>query len=169
MDDTTLVEHDRVARDREHLLLPARERARALTTALAQLGEEVVHEVVARLVVALGEPQVLLHAEPGEDVAILRDVAHAAPHDGVRRQLPDVLAAELDPPAAWDEPHDPAERRRLPDAVPAEQRRDRALGDLERDSLQDVRLAEVAVDVVERENRRALRRDTHSGSPRYAP
>ena len=46
-------------RDRDHLLLAARERAGPLGAAFAQLGEEVVDELVARVRAALGEPEVL--------------------------------------------------------------------------------------------------------------
>ena len=64
--------------------------------ALAQLGEQVVDEVVARVVVALGEAQVLLHREPREDVAVLGHVPDAAPHDRVGRQPRHVVARERD-------------------------------------------------------------------------
>ena len=66
------------ARDREHLLLASRERARALCGPRLQVGEEVVHEVVARLAVALGEPEVLRDGQAGEDLAVLGHVADAA-------------------------------------------------------------------------------------------
>src|SRR5438094_8577940 len=49
------------ARDRNHLLLAARERAGPLLAALLQLGEELVDEAVARLGGALGEGEVLGH------------------------------------------------------------------------------------------------------------
>ncbi len=121
-----------------------------LLAAFAQLREEVVDEVVPRLGVPLGEPQVLVDRQRREDVAILGDVPDAAPHDLVGRHLADVVARELDRAPAVDEPHQRAQRRRLADAVPAEQRGHSALGDVERDPLQHVRLAEVDVQVARR-------------------
>ena len=52
-----------------------------------------------------------------------------------------------------DEPEQRAERRRLADAVAAEQRGDPALRDVEGDALQDVRLPEVDVQVADGEER----------------
>ena len=69
------------ARDRDHLLLPARQRAGALRRALLELREELVDEVVARLRVAFREAKVLRDGEAGEDVAVLRDVADAVLDD----------------------------------------------------------------------------------------
>ena len=86
VDEEHLVSVEEGARDRDHLLLPAGERAGSLGGALAELGEQVVDEVVARVGVALGEPEVLLDGEPREDVAILGDVADAAAHDRMRRE-----------------------------------------------------------------------------------
>ena len=62
--------------------------------ALAELREELVHEVVPWVRASLREPEVLLDGQPGEDVPVLRDVADAAPHHGVRWQPRDVLAVE---------------------------------------------------------------------------
>ena len=64
------------------------------------------------------------------------------------RRLLDVLSGQLDRAAALDEPHQGAQGRRLADAVPAEQGRDAAVGDVERDPLQDVRLAEIDVQIL---------------------
>src|SRR3954453_20754486 len=79
------------ARDRDHLLLAAGQRACALLRALLELGEELVDEVVARIRVALCEAEVLRNRETGEDVAVLGDVADRLPDDAMCRkpgQLP---------------------------------------------------------------------------------
>ncbi len=140
--------------DRDHLLLAARERPRALRRPLRELGEEVVDEVVPRRAVAHREAEVLLDGEPGEDVAVLGHVADAAADDPVRRQPPDLLAGERDAPLRRHEPHQRAQRRRLADAVPPEQRGDAARLDVERDALEHVRLAQVDVQVADLEQRR---------------
>ena len=109
-----------------------------------------------------------LDGQPREDVAVLRDVADAAPHHGVRGQPRDVLAVERDRAAGpRDEPHEGTHRRRLADAVPAEHGGDAVGGDVERDPLQDVRLAEVDVEVADRQRGALGRCDrVHNGSPR---
>ena len=124
--------------DREHLLLPARERSCRLLAPRPQLGKQVVDEVVARLGVALREAQVLVDRERGEDVAILGDVSDAESDDPVRAHARDVVARQLERAPALDEPHQGAQGRRLADAVAAEQRRHAAVRDVERDALQDV-------------------------------
>ena len=155
-------------RDRDHLLLAARERARALPSALLELGEELVHEVVARLRVALGEAEILGHGEAGEDVAVLGHVADAAADDLMRRLARELLVREPDGAVRADEAEDRAERRRLADAVAAEQRGDAPFGDVEGEVLQDVRLPVVDVQVADGEERPRRDRRTHSSSPRYA-
>ena len=154
------------ARDRDHLLLSAGERARALPEALLELREELVDEVVARLRVALREAEVLGDGEAGEDVAILGDVADAQSDDPIRRLPHELLVAEPDGAVRADEAEDRAERRRLADAVAAEQRRDPALGNVERDALQHVGLAEVDVQVANGEERPRGDGSAHSSSPR---
>ena len=170
VDEQELVAVEERPRDRDHLLLPARERAGPLRGALAELRKELVDEVVPWVAASLREPEVLLDGQPGEDVPVLRHVADAAPHDGVRGQPRDVLAVQLDRAARpRDEPHQGAHRGRLADAVPAEHGRDAVGGDVERDPLQDVRLAEVDMEIADGE-RGALRRGRcrvgHRGSPR---
>ena len=133
--------------DREHLLLPSRERPGRLLAALTQLGEQVVDEVVSRLSVPFGEAQVLVDRQRREDITILRDVPHTTADDPVRPGVLDVVSRELDRAPAFDEPHEGSKGRRLADAVSAEQRRDAAVGHVERDPLQDVRLTEIDVQV----------------------
>jgi hypothetical protein len=147
------------ARDRDHLLLPTGERPSPLPGALSKLWEEVVHEVVPGLVVALGEPEVLLDGQPGEHVAILGDVADP-------RRTTRVSEARDVPPTSVTHPasaraHQERSVVVFPTPFP-EERGDPVLGDVERDPLQDVRLAEVDVEVLDGE------RDAHRGSPRYA-
>ena len=88
VDEQHAVVVQQCSRDRDHLLLPARERSRALRRPLLELGEELVDEVVPRLRVALGEPEVLRDGQPREDVAVLRHVTDAALDDPVRRRAP---------------------------------------------------------------------------------
>ena len=152
------------ARDRHHLLLTARERAGALLRALAQLGEELVHEVVASGAVSLRQLQVLAHGQAGEHVPVLRDVADAEADDLVRRHPGQLLLLEPRRPARLDQAEEGAERRRLADAVPAEQRGDAALRHRERDPLQDVRAREVHVQVRDLDQRPPAVLG-HSGSP----
>ena len=55
-----------------------------------QLREEIVHEVVAQLLLgAFGQSQVFLDGELGEDVAVFGNVGDAALHDLVRSQRAD--------------------------------------------------------------------------------
>ena len=64
--------------DREHLLLPAGQRAGPLPRAPRQLREQRVHPVVVRRRRrALGQPQVLRHGQPGEDAPVLGHVRRA--------------------------------------------------------------------------------------------
>ncbi len=88
-----VVVHER-ARERHHLLLPARERAGLLLRALDELGEELRHDRPVGRSPALGEPQVLLHGEPAEDLAVLGHVGDALLHDAVREQRVDALPGE---------------------------------------------------------------------------
>ncbi len=150
---SAIVVQERAA-DREHLLLPARERSRRLLAPRPQLGKQVVDEVVARLGIPLGEAQVLVDGERREHVAVLGDVPDAAAHDPVRAQALDVLAGELDRAAALDEAHQGPQGRGLADAVASEQRGDAAFGDVERDPLQHVGLTEVDVQIVDGDERR---------------
>jgi hypothetical protein len=147
-------------RDRHHLLLAAREGAGELLSALLELREEVVDELVPRLLVTLGEPEVLVHREAGEDVAVFRDIADATADDLVRRRGRHVLARKRDPAAPVDEAHQRTQRGRLTDAVTTEERGDAAFGDVEVDALQDVRFAEIDVQIADRQER------AHSASPR---
>ena len=167
VDEQQAVVVEQRPRDRDHLLLAAGERSRPLARTLPQLREKVVDEVVARLGVALGEPQVLLDGEPGEDVAVLGHVADAAADDAVRRKRRQVVAGELHRSAPADETEDRPQRRRLADAVPSEQRGHAALRNVERHALKHVRLPEVDVQVAHLEQR--LRLDGGDGHQSSSP
>ena len=130
-----------------------------------ELRKELVDELVARVSVPFGEAEVLVHGEAGEHIAVLGHVADPAAHDLVRPEARQLLAGERDRAAARDEPHHRPQRRRLPDAVAAEEGGHAAFGDVERDPLEHMRLAEVDVKVVDPDQRL---RDAHRGSPRYA-
>ena len=92
-----LVEHQqarsahRAARDREHLLLAARERRSALLEPLAQDRERRERRLEPRramrriAVDVRAEQQVVAHGRAGEDAAAFGDVRDPAPHDAVRR------------------------------------------------------------------------------------
>ena len=130
--------------------MPARQRSRALLRAFAQLGEDVVDEAVARIGASLRELEVLLDAQPREHVAVFGHVPDRALDDLVGRQRLNVVAGKRDAPSAADQPEHGANRGRLPRSVAPEQRGDAAVRDSERHTLQNVRLSEVDVDVVER-------------------
>jgi hypothetical protein len=88
------------------------------------------------------DPQVLLDGELGEDAPALHHLADARPDDARRVEAVDRLPLEADRAlgdrAAVDveEARDRAQHGRLAGAVRAEQRDDRALGDLDRDALE---------------------------------
>ena len=71
------------AADRQHLLLAARERLRALVAPLLQAREQRVDALEVPAVpvgAALGDQQIFLHAERREDAPALRHQSHAAAH-----------------------------------------------------------------------------------------
>ena len=87
-DDHRRVDHER-PRDREQVLLAAREEAGLLLRRLAEVGEDLEDLLHARRGVALrGEPadlEVLAHRQSLEDVVVLRHVDEAVPRDLVAR------------------------------------------------------------------------------------
>jgi hypothetical protein len=96
-----------------------------------EVGEELGHELPARLALPLSEGQVLGDGELREHLAVFRHVADAAAHDAVRRQSVDALAAEADLAAARDETEDAPQRGGLADAVASQDRGDAGGGDVE--------------------------------------
>src|SRR5688572_4233131 len=136
--------HD--ARNREHLLLAARERLARLVEALLQpgeVGEYALETLLPQRGRAPGErrePQleVLAHGEAGEYAAVLGHEADAEPGDLVRRQPAELVAIELDrPPPRLEKPHRRLHERGLSHPVAPQQRHRLTLTDLQRHPKQD--------------------------------
>jgi hypothetical protein len=108
--------------------------------------------------VAHTHAQVVGHAERGEDPAALGHHSDPLAGDAVRRQAGDVIAAEAHA-AAVDigEAEDGPQQRRLPHAIPADERNDLTLGDVGRDAVQDLAVAAAGAHVLDLEH--------HVGSP----
>src|SRR5215467_4076583 len=142
----------------QHLLLAARELVAPIAQTLAQAGKEIerAREAPARAIAGpLADLQVLAHRERREDAAALRHQAHPAARDLVGGQMRDVLAAQPNATApGWREADDRADERGLADAVAAEDRDDLTALDAQGDTLQDVALAVVGVDVLDVKHRR---------------
>ncbi len=159
VDEKEQVRVEQRPRDRDHLLLAARERARALAAALAQDREELVHELVPGRGPPHREPQVLVDREPCENVAVLGHVADSEPDDLVRRHGAHVPPVQLHRAArARGQPEQSSQGGRLPDAVPPDERGHAALGDREGDALEDVGLPKVDMQVADSQR-------AHNGSP----
>src|SRR3954447_26587725 len=134
--------HERAAH-RDHLLLAAGERPRALRAPLEQPREELVDALEVLLdagaVGALERAhlEVLEHAHAREEAPSLRRLRDSQLDDLVRGVADDRAALEADVAGAgMVQPVDRPERRRLAGAVRAEQRHDLAGPHLERDPLQ---------------------------------
>src|SRR5215813_4760640 len=150
------LQHHR-ARDRQHLLLAARERAPGLIAALAEDRKALVDLVQELLPLPLVEPraveagaEVLEHGEQAEDPPLFGHPGDAERREAVCRHAVEVPSFERDPSARpAHEPHDCLECGRLADAVAADQADDLARPDLDRHAVEDVGLPVVSVDVVE--------------------
>ncbi len=113
-----------------------------------------------------GDAQVLLDGEGGEDALPLGDVPDAEPRDLVGRALVNGPSSEADGAAlGMDQAHDRAHGRRLAGSVPAEQHRHRVRADPERDTLQNVVLADVGVDALHLEETSFCQRRPRSTPP----
>src|ERR1700722_563528 len=131
------IAHQR-ARNREHLLFPARHARASASSQLTQVrkdGEELLWRpggsVRARALPA--DQQIFLHRQIGEYPTVPRHVAKPAPHNLVSGALRNVLSVKYDRAAAPShKPQDGAERRGLTRAVAANQRDRLAGGDLQR-------------------------------------
>src|SRR5262249_15872039 len=130
------VAHER-AGDGEHLLLAARQRARALVPALLETREQPEDALPRPCAPPRAAPrlarhlQVLAHGQIREDPAVLRHVADAASGHAKGRQADEILASQQDAAGARRSDADDAlERRRLAGAVAPEQAHDLALADL---------------------------------------
>jgi len=150
------LEHHR-ARDREHLLLAARERPARLVAPLPQDGEVGVHLLEQRLATGGRDPgtvepgsQIFEHREQAEDPSLLRHPGDAEPGQPVRRHALQVASFEGDPAGgAPRHPHDGLERRRLAHTVAPEESDDLARAHLNRHAVKHVGFAVVRVDVFE--------------------
>ena len=126
-DDFRLQHHG--ARDGEHLLLAARQRAAGLVAPLRQNRKIDEHLVEQRLAPVLGDAmaveagaQVLHDREQAEDAAVFRHVTDAEAGEPVRRQAGDGIAVEHHGAVARPhQAHDGFQRRAFADAVAAEQ------------------------------------------------
>src|SRR5262249_37896387 len=149
-----LVEHDEVGRahqatrDREHLLLAARERSGRLARTFAQDREHRQHALAILLTQAARARQQRAHievfgnAERREYLPALGHLPNAEIADAEARPAGDVLIAIKDAPAARpDHATDGADQRGLARSVGADDRHDRALVDLERDAVERLRVA----------------------------
>ena len=122
------------ARDRDHLLLPARQRPAERIGERPDIGEELEHGVgLARelrrstaLAVRGAEHDVFAHGQAGENAPPLRHVRDAEAHDRLRARGRAIgLPSKQDcPRPRRDQAGDRAQRRRFAGAVGAEQRDD---------------------------------------------
>jgi hypothetical protein len=138
----------RAPADGEHLLLPAGQGARLLSTALGEDGKEAV-DALQRLPDAPAvhfdvgaHLEVLEHGHLGKDDAALRHIGEPARQHLVRAQAGDLLAVEDDPAARGaDEAHDGLEGGGLARAVGTDHAHHLARVHLERDLVEDGDLA----------------------------
>ena len=158
-DDLRLQHHG--ARDGEHLLLAARQRAAGLIAPLRQDRKVGEHLVEQRPALVLGDAvavetgaQVFHHREQPEDAAVLRHIADAEAGELVRRQAGDGVAVEQHGAVARpNEAHDGFQRRAFADAVAAEEADHLAGTDMKRNAVQDVAFAVIGVHVLDQDQR----------------
>ena len=148
-------------RQRQHLLLAARERARRLVEPVAQLGEGLQRLVVGLLRLGPVAPQrvapdaqVVAHAEAGERHLPADQQGHALVDDLLGLQVGRVHAEEPDHAAVRvRQPRDGAQQGGLAGPVRPEQGHHLALLDLEVDVEEDLVRAVEEVEVVDLEGR----------------
>src|SRR5690606_19980631 len=171
--------HDRT-RDRQHLLLSARQQACVLRSTLAQDREiavdglEVARDAIAILARIGAHHQVVVDRQQRKDLAPLGYVAQPALDDvcGVARG--DALAVELDRPLERvDDARNRLQDRRLAGAIGPEDGRDLAFAHLQADPADGLDRAVGALDVEQLQDGlahgAALRSDVASSAvPRYA-
>src|SRR5882672_5411638 len=161
-----LVEHDQLgvahqaAADGEHLLLAAGERAGELVAALAEArehGEDVLegaHGPVASAWKERSHLEVLEHAQAGEDLPALRDLADAEVADRMRFQALDGIVLEENASAAGRlDAGDGANERGLAGAVRADDGDDLALRYLERDVGEGLGISVVQIQILDLKKR----------------
>src|SRR5665213_2791518 len=152
------------ARDRDLLLLAAREPAGEVAVPFAQPRQQLQHplEIGVDLAVVAqvrAHPQVLFDRERAEQPPPLRHLQHARAHDAIGfepGQRPFTVANAAAP--RRDDTADGAEQRRFPGAVGADQRHDLAGVDGHRDVPQDLRVAVAGAQGVDDERARRDRR-----------
>ena len=153
----------------EHLLLPARERARQLLAPVGQtweLREGHVFDVVHGHADLRRHEEVLADGQVGEDPAALGHGADALPRPGVRRELVDRGAGEAHLAAARGEgPGADVEDRRLAAAVGTEQGDHGTFRDLQAHPVHHLDRSVAGADVAELEDGRDR---VHETTPRYA-
>src|SRR6185295_15984968 len=155
-----LVEHDQLgaahqaAADGEHLLLAAGERAGELVVAFLEArehGEDVVESsfrLAARAREEAADLEVLEHAQAGEDLPPLGDLADAEVAGDMRLAAGNVLPLELDfPGAGLLDAGDGADERGLAGAVGADDGDDLALRHLERNVGEGLSIAVVQIQI----------------------
>src|SRR5579883_1278144 len=162
VEDQKLRPHHQGARDRQHLLLAARQRARRLALPLLENREEII-EPVALLVAFRGlqmlaaEIEILLHRHVAEELARLGTLDDAAARDRRRAQAAEALIVPADLALMRHEARDRVEKRRLAGAVQTHHRDELALMDMERDALKRLRLAVEHADIAHLQDRHLIR------------
>ena len=147
------------ARDGEHLLLAARQRAAALAEPLGEAREQLedAGEVAVPGAVAgrkRAHLQVLEHAHARKDAPALRGLGDVKPGDFVGRQLRNVAAGEFDAALAGARlAEDGHHQGRLAGAVGPDQGDDLALRDVEIDALERDDVAIIGLDPAQAEER----------------
>src|SRR5437762_2324423 len=97
--------------------------------------------------------KIFQYREQAEDPSVLGDVPDPDPRESIRREARDAPTVEHDAPRRrTNDAHDRLERRRLADAVAAEEPDHLARADLERHAVQDVRLAVIRFDAIHRQH-----------------
>src|SRR6185312_4335071 len=114
--------------------------------------------------------EVLQNRQCREDTAALRHITDALARNEMRRALREVVAIEFDGAgAACDQAHDAPQRCGFADAVAAEQSDGFTFLYVEIDALQDVKLADVDVNVAQAKHGSPPRRSLHLPAGRDRP
>src|SRR2546425_863237 len=159
---------DEGARDGEHLLLAAGQRAGELAPPLAQERKQREHLVDARREARTVAPrerahlEILVDGERREELSALGHPGHAELVDAVRRRAVDRSALELDRAAGLHEAEDRLDGAALPRAVGAEDGADLAGGHLERHALDGGHGPVADLEVLHPEQ------EAHASAPRWA-
>ncbi len=157
VDQHELARLDQGARDRQHLLLTARERARRQQPEFLERREQPEDPAEPRVVeraIARGQHHVLLDREAAEHAHRFGHVGDAEPGHVGGRQPGDVAALERQPAGRGaPQPHDGAQGRGLAGAIAAEQHGEAACRHREIGALHDMITADMGVDAGQLEQR----------------